>query len=127
MSDDLPPIRPTQPPSEPTTAPTTVPTETQPPPESAYVVQMLLGFVAFWCLFLGTIGSGLYGMAMIQMRSMGNRGFPTAIGIIPLVLLGAGVSMWIWRYKRGRGFVPGLLTGLGLLGLGAGICFTTMR
>jgi hypothetical protein len=122
MSDDQPPMpAPEQPSGPPSPAPPVL-TETPPANPVGYLAQMFFGFASFLFLSVGTTGLVLTVSLMRQTPSQ--RALPMAIS---LLLVGLGVSVWVFRYKRGRGLVAGFLVGLGLSALGAGLCFTILK
>jgi len=124
MSDQEPQTPAAEPPPEPPI--NTLPVATE--PQSSYLAQMGRGFVAFWLLLLGIGGIvGLVAMAALLGHPPPGIGGFVALAILLVGLGAVGVFLLNSRRKYGPGMVPGLLIGLGLLGLSAGICFVAAR
>ena len=111
---------------EPPREPTPATTETPPAKGPNYLGQMALGCALFFFLLMG--GGGVVGTIATLRGNMSGNAWVTGLLIgLTLTLAGLGVSARLWRARRGRGYVAGLLLALGLVGLAAGICFVATR
>jgi hypothetical protein len=117
MSDDQPQMPTAEQPAEPESSATPITTETQPANQSSYRTQMLLGILSCWLLLPGIAGFVITGISAITDSSLL---IPMVLSLIPI---GLGVLVVVRRRKRGPGLGVGFLTGLLLIGLGAGLCF----
>ncbi len=125
MPDQEPQMPPLEPPPEPPSPLPPVLTTARPAQAGPYLLQMFLGFVSFWCLLVGIVGLVILVSLMKQ-----HPPYAGAWWILSLVQLGLGASLLGWRARQGRGLVTGLLIGaglLGLIGLGAGLCFAVLK
>ena len=81
---------------------------------------MMLGCASFFLMALGAAGLFVVSAVMDGRRFHPEAGLYIALSVL---LAGSGVWLFVWRYKHGRGLIPGFLLGLGLVGLAAGFCF----
>ena len=122
MSDDNTNARRPEEPPEPQDNPSPAGNQIPPPEDRSFPLQMVLGVISSGLLASGTIGL-IVVIVLMQQRLPNGVGF-LVLTLIPLCL---GVLLFVQRRKYGPGLVPGLLTGVGLMVLAAGLCFAMAR